>query len=164
MTRAISSASLKRILHAPFESSPEASSRRNQYKVSRASLSAMLYLLIKSARLCPACASCTFAPTEVPDLSNCCAKIRSDRGFESILRHKRTISKAKLKVLSFMSRGGCASFTFYFCLFTFSLYQAPRAGITLVANSSMDRITCSWLRPPKLNMPTRLSGRAVSII
>ena len=48
MTRAISSASLKRILHAPFDSSPEASSRRNQYKVSRASLRAMLYLLMKS--------------------------------------------------------------------------------------------------------------------
>ena len=51
-----------------------------------------------------------------------------------------------------------------FLLLPFYFYQAPRAGITLVANSSMDRITCSWLRPPKLNMPTRLSGFAVSII
>src|SRR5262245_19118472 len=121
MTRAISSASLNRILHAPFDSSPEASSRRNQYKVSRASLSAMLYLLIKSARLCPACASCTFAPTDVPAFNNCCAKIRSDRGFESRLRQRRMISKAKLKVLSFMSRGGSASFNFYFFLFDFLL-------------------------------------------
>jgi hypothetical protein len=34
-------------------------------------------------------------------------------------------------------------FTFYFCLFTFAFYQAPKAGITFVANNSMDRITCS---------------------
>jgi hypothetical protein len=77
----------------------------------------MLYLLMKSARLCPACASSTFAPTDVPDLNNCCAKVRSDRGFESRVRHKRKISKAKLKVLSFMSRGDSVSCTFHFCLF-----------------------------------------------
>src|SRR5262249_29165491 len=78
----------------------------------------MLYLLMKSARLCPACASCTFAPTDVPDLNNCCARIRSERGFESRPRDKRTISKAKLNVLSFMSRGDFVSFTFL--LFTFA--------------------------------------------
>jgi hypothetical protein len=122
MTRAISSPSFKRILHAPFDSSPEASSSRNQYKVSRASLRAMLYLLMKSARLCPACASCTFAPTDVPDLNNCCARIRSERGFESRPRHKRTISKAKLNVLSFMSRGDSASFNFYFFPYAFLLF------------------------------------------
>jgi hypothetical protein len=116
MIRAISSASFKRRLHEPFDSSPEASSRRNQYNVSRASLSAMLYLLIKSARLCPACASSTFAPTEVPDRNNCCAKVRNDPALESRLRHKRTTSSAKLKVLSFMSRGRPASFTFAFLL------------------------------------------------
>src|SRR5262249_44705869 len=108
----------------------------------------MLYLLMKSARLCPACASCTFAPTDVPDLNNCCARIRSERGFESRPRHKRTISKAKLNVLSFMSRGDFVSFTFcllpfYFLLSPFYFYQAPKAGITFVANKSMDRITCS---------------------
>jgi hypothetical protein len=107
-----------------FDSSPEASSRRNQYNVSRASLSAMLYLLIKSARLCPACASSTFAPTEVPDLNNCCIKVRNDPDLESRLRHKRTISSAKLKVLSFMSRGCPASFTFTFLLLPFD-FRAP---------------------------------------
>jgi hypothetical protein len=118
MIRAISSASFKRRLHEPFDSSPEASSRRNQYNVSRASLSAMLYLLIKSARLCPACASSTFAPTEVPDRNNCCAKVRNDPALESRLRHKRTTSSAKLKVLSL-----CLAVVlllsllpFYFCL------------------------------------------------
>jgi hypothetical protein len=157
-------ASPKRVLHAPFDSSPEASSSLNQYKVSRASLRAIVYLLMKSARLCPACASCTFAPTDVPDLNNCCPRIRSERGFESRSRHKRTISKAKLNVLSFMSRGDFVLSPFYFCLFTFSFPQSLKAGITSVANNSMDRITCSWLRPPKLNMPTRLSGFAVSIM
>src|SRR5262245_7465621 len=97
MTRAISSASLKRVLHAPFDSSPEASSSRNQYKVSRASLRAILYLLTKSARLCPACASCTFAPTDVPDLNNCCARIRTERGFESRPRHKTNDLQSKVK-------------------------------------------------------------------
>ena len=48
--------------------------------------------------------------------------------------------------------------------FYFSFSQSPNAGITLVPNSSMECITCSCFRPPKLNMPTRLSGRAVSII
>ena len=123
-TRAISSASFNSGLHEPFDSSPEASGRRNQYNVSRASLSAILYLLIKSARLCPACASSTFAPTEVPDLNNCCTKVRNDPGRESRLRHKRTISSAKLKVLSFMSRGDPASFTFTFLLLPFA-FTAP---------------------------------------
>ncbi|MBI2535191.1 MAG: hypothetical protein HYW03_23670, partial [Deltaproteobacteria bacterium] len=45
----------------------------------------------------------------------------------------------------------------------FAVYPL-NAGITLVAYSSMERITCSWLKPPKLNMPTRLSGFAVAII
>src|SRR5688500_712762 len=42
--------------------------------------------------------------------------------------------------------------------------HAPSTGMTLVPNSSMERITCSCLKPPKLNMPTRQSGFAVSII
>jgi hypothetical protein len=123
-TRAISSASFNSRLHEPFDSSPEASSRRNQYNVSRASLSAMLYLLIKSARLWPACASSTFAPTEVPDLNNCCTKVRNDPGRESRLRHKRTTCSAKLKVLSFISRGGPASFTFTLFTFAFCLHSS----------------------------------------
>ena len=48
---------------------------------------------------------------------------------------------------------------FYFCLLSIS-----QSRHHFGPNSSMDRITCSWLRPPKLNIPTRLSGRAVSII
>src|SRR5262245_2431860 len=124
MTRAISSASFKRILHAPFDSSPEASSRHNQYKVSRASLRAMLYLLMKSARLCPACASCTFAPTDVPDLNNCCAGIRCERGFESKPRHTRTISKARLNVLSFISGGDLFLHLFPFAFFLVSSSQS----------------------------------------
>jgi hypothetical protein len=39
-----------------------------------------------------------------------------------------------------------------------------RDRITWMANSSIERATCSWLRPPKLNMPTKQSGRTVSII
>ena len=165
MTRAISSASLKTVLDAPFDSSPEASSSLNQYEVSRASLRAMLYLLMKSARLCPACAPCTFAPTDVPDLNNYCARIRSERGFESRPRQKRTISKAKLNVVSFMSRGGSASFNFYFFPFSFLFFPCIKLSlftftflllpcITLPAPASLWSRTARWIASP-----ARDSGR-----
>src|SRR5712692_104072 len=47
------------------DNSPAATSKRSQDSVSRASFSATKFLLIKSARLCAACASSTLAPTEL---------------------------------------------------------------------------------------------------
>ncbi|MBM2806860.1 MAG: hypothetical protein HW419_4753, partial [Deltaproteobacteria bacterium] len=41
---------------------------------------------------------------------------------------------------------------------------APKAGMTLLPNNSRECITCSCFKPPKENMPTKLSGFAVSII
>ncbi|TKS60332.1 MAG: hypothetical protein EWM72_01474 [Nitrospira sp.] len=66
----------------------------SQYLASRISFKAMEYLLMKSARLWPAWASSTLAPTEVADLKSCRVRVRAVPAFLSTVWQSRTISSA----------------------------------------------------------------------
>lgn len=72
---------------------------RNQYSVSYASFNAIAIFAVKSALLCPLCASETLAPMLVPLRNNCFYKTYS---FFLSLRYldKLTILTAKAKLLS----------------------------------------------------------------
>jgi hypothetical protein len=100
----------------------------------------MAYLLMKSGRLCPACASSTFAPTDVPDLSNCRANVRAELFRRSHSLHNRTMLSANWNVRSTMSNGLilCSSH-FAFSLLPFTFYL----GVSSAADPDLSRASPS---------------------
>src|ERR1700687_3880778 len=65
----------------------------------------MAYLLMKSARLWPAWASSTFAPTDVAARRSWRAKVRAVPLRRSLTLHNRTIARANRNVRSTISLG-----------------------------------------------------------
>lgn len=99
-----------------------AASKRSQYSVSRASLQAMEYFDVKSARLWLACPSSTFAPIDVPDRNNWRDRVRGTHGVRSSTVQSLTIRSAKSNVRGGSSLGASllSLFTLHPWLFTTS--------------------------------------------
>jgi len=123
--REISSASVSNFRTCADEPILVANARLSQYLVSRASFNAILYLCMKSALLWAGWVSCILAPIDVPERNICFDNILADGRLVVMVSANFTISTAKAKDRLPISPGPanliCSlSFTFYFCLFTFS--------------------------------------------
>jgi hypothetical protein len=125
MMRQISSDSLIRMPKSVLPAIFDALSNLSQYFVSRASLSAILYLCMKSALLSAAWASSTLAPIEVPERKTWLDKTLWDEDFPLSSPANPMIARANLKVRPTISGVSLK----LFCLFPFPFFLSRRVSL-----------------------------------